>query len=153
MRLKIVGKVFSFTKQFFHYNLLCHVAATTLQNQASSSCHLKMKRLPGDQYDLITYGLQKLEHFFSNENLYIPAISLLIDAFYDCLPKTQQQQAKQLTHDDKKTFIQTIIQKLSIQIRTATRNQKHFMESIPSSTGDLTQDHEQLIFVNNQVIC
>ncbi|CAF2801226.1 unnamed protein product [Rotaria sp. Silwood2] len=64
--------------------------------------------------------------------------------------RKKQQQAKQLTNEDKKTFIQTVVQKLSIKIRTATCNQKHFMESNPSSTGDLTEEHEQLIFVNNQ---
>ncbi|CAF3121187.1 unnamed protein product [Rotaria sp. Silwood2] len=66
--------------------------------------------------------------------------------------RKKQQQAKQLTNEDKKTFIQTVVQKLSIKIRTATCNQKHFMESNPSSTGDLTEEHEQLIFVNNQVV-
>jgi hypothetical protein len=55
--------------------------------------------------------------------------------------------------DDKKIFIQTVIKKLSIHIRTATRNQSHFMESNPSSNGDLTQNHEQIIYVNNQVKC
>ena len=152
MGLKILCKISFFTKQFCHYNLLYHLATTISQNNPSPSNHLKITRLSGDQYQLITHGLQKLEQFFSNENLYIPAISLLIDAFYDCLPKKQQHE-KQLTHDDKKIFIQTVIQKLSIHIRTATRNQSHFMESNPSSNGDLTQNHEQIIYVNNQVKC